>query len=147
MTELSQAAVRGLLIAAQGLQQQKPRKVTEKTVRDMIRQMHVLQIDTISVVARSPYLVLWSRLGDYDPKWLDNLLAKGELFEYWSHAACFLPIEDFAYYWLGMMQRGESDNGWRKWLQEHQEVAERVMEYVREKGDVRSSDFENTSGV
>ncbi len=147
MTALTQAAVRGLLIAAQGLQQQKARKVTEKTVRDVIRQMHVLQIDTISVVARSPYLVLWSRLGDYDPHWLDDLLANGALFEYWSHAACFLPIEDFAYYWLGMMDRGSADNGWRKWLQDHQAVAERVMDYVRENGDVRSSDFENTQGL
>jgi uncharacterized protein YcaQ len=146
MTELSQAAVRGLLIAAQGLQQQKPRKVTEKTVRDMIRQMHVLQIDTISVVARSPYLVLWSRLGDYEPKWLENLLAKGELFEYWSHAACFLPIEDYAYYWLSMMSHMEKENGWQRWINEHQEVMKRVLEYVREHGDVRSADFENTEG-
>jgi len=146
MTELTQAAVRGLLIAAQGLQQQKPRKVTEKTVRDIIRQMHVLQIDTISVVARSPYFVLWSRLGDYEPRWLDHLLEKGALFEYWSHAACFLPIEDFAYYWLGMMERGSTDNGWQKWLQEHQEVAQRVMDTVRENGNVRSSDFERSDG-
>ncbi|MBA3872501.1 MAG: winged helix-turn-helix domain-containing protein [Anaerolineae bacterium] len=147
MTELSQAAVRGLLIAAQGLQQQKPHKVTEKSVRDIIRQMHVLQIDTISVVARSPYFVLWSRLGSYEPHWLDKLLEKGELFEYWSHAACFLPIEDFAYYWLGMMQRGNEEDNWRKWLVEHQEVAQRVMDYIRENGGTRSADFENTKGL
>ncbi len=147
MTELSQAAVRGLLIAAQGLQQQKPRKVTEKTVRDTIRQMHVLQIDTISVVARSPYLVLWSRLGDYDPRWLEDLLAKGQLFEYWSHAACFLPIEDFAYYWLAMRRRGGDDYYSQQWLKDHPEVAERVLNYVRENGAVRSADFERTDGV
>ncbi len=146
MTELSQAAARGLLIAAQGLHQHKQRPATEKTVRDMIRQMHVLQIDTINVVARSPYLVLWSRLGDYDPKWLENLLAKGQLFEYWSHAACFLPIEDFAYYRLSMMTRGSEDSGWRRWMNEHQEVMERVLNHVRENGDVRSADFERTDG-
>jgi len=39
--------------------------------------MGVLQIDSISVVARSPYLVLWNRLGSYDPVWLDELLAEG----------------------------------------------------------------------
>jgi uncharacterized protein YcaQ len=146
MPQLSQAAVRGLLIAAQGLHQQKPRKVTEKSVRDIIRQMHVLQIDTISVVARSPYLVLWSRLGNYDPKWLENLLTKGELFEYWSHAACFLPIEDFPYYWLAMMTHMDKQGGWQRWINEHQEVMNRVLEYVREHGDVRSADFENTAG-
>src|SRR5436309_13458761 len=95
---LSQDALRGLMIVAQGLQQRPPSPATKADLRQIIRQMHVLQIDTIHVVARSPYLVLWSRLGDYDPRWLDELLAEGALFEYWSHAACFLPIEDYPLY-------------------------------------------------
>ena len=57
--------------------------------------MAQLQIDTIHVVARSPYLVLFSRLGAYTPQWLDEHLAEGKLFEYWSHEACLLPIEDY----------------------------------------------------
>jgi uncharacterized protein YcaQ len=36
--------------------------------------------------------VLWSRLGDYQPRWLEDLLEEGALFEYWSRAASFLPI-------------------------------------------------------
>src|SRR6185295_14320826 len=51
--------------------------------------------DTIHVVARSPYLVLWSRLGDYPQPWLEEHLAEGALFEYWAHEACFVPIEDY----------------------------------------------------
>ncbi len=54
MNTLSQDAVRGLMIAAQGLQQGPSSPVTNADVRQMIRQMHVLQIDTIQVVARSP---------------------------------------------------------------------------------------------
>src|SRR5215204_4031740 len=106
MKPLSLDAVRGLMIAAQGLNQglnqgldDKPKpRATKKAVRSMIRQMHILQIDTINVIARSPYLVLWSRLGDYDPRWLEDLLTEGALFEYWSHAACFLPIEEYPLY-------------------------------------------------
>ncbi|MFN8556044.1 MAG: crosslink repair DNA glycosylase YcaQ family protein [Dehalococcoidia bacterium] len=60
--------------------------------------MGALQIDTIHVVARSPYLVLWSRLGAYPLTWLDELLAEQALFEYWSHAACLLPIEHYPLY-------------------------------------------------
>jgi uncharacterized protein YcaQ len=146
MTELSQAAARGIIVAAQGLQQQKKKKTTKADVRDIIRQMHVLQIDTISVVARSPYLVLWSRLGDYDPRWLEDLLAEGALFEYWSHAACFLPIEDFHLYRLRMLSEGDLNGYLRKWMQEHADVAEKVMKHVRENGAVRSSDFERTDG-
>ncbi len=58
MKTLSQDAVRGLLIAAQGLQQRSASAATKADVRRIIRQMRVLQIDTIHVVARSPYLVL-----------------------------------------------------------------------------------------
>src|SRR5687768_18119646 len=106
MKTLSQDAVRGLMIAAQGLHRYDQPPATKKDVRAIIRQMHVLQIDTINVVARSPYLVLWSRLGDYDPRWLEELLAEGALFEYWSHAACFLPIEDYPLYRPRMLERG-----------------------------------------
>lgn len=51
--------------------------------------MSLLQIDTINVVARSPYLVLFSRLGHYPQRWLDEALRAGELMEYWAHEACF----------------------------------------------------------
>jgi uncharacterized protein YcaQ len=40
-----------------------------------IQQMSLLQIDTINVVARSPYLVLFSRLGSYPQHWLDERCA------------------------------------------------------------------------
>src|SRR5690606_34313882 len=92
MKTLSQDAVRGLMIAAQGLDNAPRPPATKEAVRAVIRQMHVLQIDTINVIARSPYLVLWSRLDDYQANWLDDLLAEAALFEYWSHAACFLPV-------------------------------------------------------
>jgi uncharacterized protein len=144
MKPLSLDAVRGLMIAAQGLDDRPRPRPTKKAVRSIIRQMHILQIDTINVIARSPYLVLWSRLGDYNPRWLDDLLAEGALFEYWSHAACFLPIEEYPLYrhlydsWLG----GRA----RKWLDENSTVAETVLDHVRLNGETRSSDFERTDG-
>lgn len=98
MTELTLTlgAARALHLAAQGMLQPRRRKAVKADVMEAIRRMGVLQIDTISVVARSPYLVLWSRLGDYDPAWLGEHLAEGALFEYWAHEACFVPIEHYA---------------------------------------------------
>src|SRR5215216_4943055 len=131
MKPLSQDAVRGLMIAAQGLDDRPRPRATKKAVRSIIRQMHVLQIDTINIIARSPYFVLWSRLGDYDPLWLEDLLVEGALFEYWSHAACFLPIEDYPLYrpgtWLGFHGR--------TWLDEHPAVAETVLNHIRTHGE------------
>ena len=95
---LSQTAARQVMLAAMGLSQPPQASATQESVLDAIRRMGALQIDTIHVVARSPYLVLWSRLGDYPPAWLDEWLAEGALFEYWAHEACFLPIEDWPLY-------------------------------------------------
>jgi len=105
--------------------------------------MGVLQIDSISVVARSPYLVLWSRIGAYDPIWLDELLAEGELFEYWSHAACFIPIEDYGLYRRLMLN--ETDKT-RTWMEAHPDALERVMGRIRDGGAVRSAEFARSDG-
>jgi uncharacterized protein len=148
MKTLSQDAVRGLMIAAQGLQQCPPSPATRADVRRMIRQMHVLQIDTINVVARSPYLVLWSRLGDYNPRWLEELLAEGALFEYWSHAACFLPVEDYPLYRRFMLNRLTwNEKRWRLWMEAHAALIDKLLAHIRENGPVRAADFERTDGA
>jgi uncharacterized protein len=140
--EFSVETVRELLLAAQGLGSV-PERATKDDVRGIIRRMGVLQIDSISVVARSPYLVLWSRLGSYEPRWLDELLAEGALFEYWSHAACFIPIEDYGLYRRLMIEGGEKT---RSWMQAHHEEIEHVMERVSENGPVRAAEFARTDG-
>ncbi|HMQ29216.1 MAG TPA: crosslink repair DNA glycosylase YcaQ family protein [Chloroflexaceae bacterium] len=139
--ELSPAAVRALLLAAQSLAEPRPLPATKGDALAAIRQMGVLQIDTIHVVARSPYLVLWSRLGPYDPRWLDQLLAEGALFEYWSHAACFLPIEEFALYRGRMLAARSPEGRGRNWTGVGEEMLARVLAHVREHGPVRSADF------
>jgi uncharacterized protein YcaQ len=147
MLKLSQAAARGLMVAAQGLHQHSTSPATKDDVRRIIRQMHVLQIDTIHVVARSPYLVLWSRVGDYPQRWLDDLLAEGALFEYWSHAACFLPIEDYPLYRsLILNRRTWNEKSWSAWREKNAELVDRIATHIRENGPVRSSDFERTDG-
>ena len=75
---LSLQDARHLQLAAQGLLTPPRRKASQADVLACIRRMALLQIDTISVVARSPYLVLFSRLGQYDPRWLEQLLAGGD---------------------------------------------------------------------
>src|SRR5437763_4639570 len=144
---LTPAAARALHLAAQGMLQARRPCATRAGVLDAIRRMGVLQIDTISVVARSPYFVLWSRLGDYDPAWLGELLEEGRLFEYWAHEACFIPIEDYGLYRHRMIDPGSL--GWKagtNWLRAHRDQVERVLEHVRAHGPVRSADFERSGG-
>lgn len=139
--ELTPDAARALLLAAQGLAAPHPAPAVKADVLAAIRSMGLLQIDTIHIVARSPYLVLWSRLGAYDPSWLDQLLAEGALFEYWSHAACFLPIEDYALYRGAMLAQRSPAGRWGAWAEANREVTAQVLARVRDGGPVRSADF------
>ncbi|MTW11198.1 hypothetical protein GM658_11360 [Pseudoduganella eburnea] len=149
MTELNLtlAAARALHLAAQGLLQPRRRKAQKADVLDTIRNMGVLQIDTIHVVARSPYLVLWSRLGDYPQPWLEEHLAEGALFEYWAHEACFVPIEDYRLLRHRMLD--PASMGWKysvNWMRERRADVERVLQHIRSNGPARSADFERTDG-
>jgi hypothetical protein len=144
--KLSLTAARALLLAAQGLHARSEEATGKEAVLAAIRRMEGLQIDTISVVARSPYLVLWSRLGAYEPRWLDELLAEGALFEYWSREACFLPIEDFPIYRQRMLAYADGDAYLNGWSEEHPEVIHRVLERIREGGAVRSIEFTRVGG-
>lgn len=144
---LSARAARELAVAAQGLDRRPRRRARKDDVLAAIRRMGALQIDTIQVVARSPYLVLWSRLGPYPPHWLDELLAEGALFEYWAHEACFLPIEDYSLFRHRMLD--PSGMGWKyrqDWVERHRDVLDRVLDHIRRNGPVRSADFDRTDG-
>jgi uncharacterized protein YcaQ len=140
---------RNVMLASQGLDQSPHQAAVKADVLEAIRRMCLLQIDTINVVARSPYLVLWSRLGEYQPEWLDELLAEGALFEYWAHAMCFIPIEDYPLCrrrMLDAIQNKVWPVKWAvKWSQEHPKVMERVRTHLHQNGAVRSAEFENTS--
>ena len=145
---LSQSSARALMLAAQGLDRRRPaRKATKRDVLGAIRRMGTLQIDTIHVVARSPYLVLWSRLGDYDPIWLDELLAEGAIFEYWAHEACFLPVEDYRLYRHRMLNA--ETLGWKyssAWVEAHRQEVDQLLAHIRTRGAVRAADFERSDG-
>jgi uncharacterized protein YcaQ len=147
MLQFSREAARQMLLAAQGLQTAPAAPATKADVLATIRRMGVLQIDTINVVARSPYLVLWSRLGAYEPRWLDELLREGAIFEHWSHEACFLPME------LYPLQRRlmlDHRKGWRssqEWLAAHPEDVQAVMSHIHTHGSGRSADFARTDGA
>ncbi len=112
-----------------------------------------VQIDTLQVVRRAQYLTLWSRLGTYDPDDLDRLLFddgstspdnKRRLFEYWTHAACIIPLTQYRYL-MPMMRRHKSGGaGWRRtWATdpENARLLESVMERIQADGASRPADF------
>ncbi|MBN2470579.1 MAG: YcaQ family DNA glycosylase [Anaerolineae bacterium] len=130
--------------------------VTPPVIEGVIRQLGALQIDTLQMVQRSHYLALWSRLGTYQPADLDVLVYGSgnhandrRCFEYWFHAACIIPLEDYRYCLPRMRHYREDPNAWHNhWLAEpgSAEVLAAVQEQVEQEGGQRASDFDGPKG-
>ena len=90
---LSLSEARRLAVAAQGFGP-RPAKPGLAHVRKLASRICAYQIDSVNVLARAHYVPAFARLGPYPVAALDDLAYKRrELFEYWAHAACLLPLE------------------------------------------------------
>lgn len=131
-------------LAAQGLLTSPAKKATRAALTRAIERMALLQIDTIHVVNRSPYLVLHARLGHYSPTWLEDALASGDLFETWAHEACFAPMGDVL---LHRAYNRDQRNHWglaKAQLSHDSQRAhlDKLLAHIDTNGAVKSSDFE-----
>jgi uncharacterized protein len=138
---------RGVMLAAQGLAEPPPAPDRD-ALRAMIERLGVVQVDTISVIERSQYLVLWSRLGAYALADFDALLHPDRVvIEWWCHVASILPMADYAYHRARM--RGATEFLWggdQAWMRERAPTMKRVLATIRERGPMASSDFEKLDG-
>ena len=94
MQTLSQAEARRIALAAQGFSSSA--RIRQRRPFDpALERLHVLQIDSVNVFARSHYMPVFSRHGGYDQERLDrHLWSSGEFTEYWAHEAAFIRVED-----------------------------------------------------
>ena len=109
-----------------------------------------VQIDPLRAVERTQLLVLWSRLGRYDPADLEALLASDRrLFEYWAHAASIVMTEDFPIYQLHMRHWLAGDGAWKKrtraWLEENEELKRSILDGLKDGGPLSSRNFKDSS--
>ena len=143
MKKITKDIVRKSMLGAQGLLTGPEKPAAKDDLLPIIRRMGYLQIDTIQAVRRSQYLVLWSRLGLFNPSWLEKCHNEGALFEYYAHALCYLPIEDYPIYRGLILYDKRTGNGWKKWGDQNPKIIDEVRSIVEEKGPVTSSDFDS----
>src|SRR6185312_864682 len=92
--DLSSAEARRVALSSLGFGAKKPARAGVAHVRATAQRLGAIQIDSVNVLARAHYLPTFSRYGPYPTKALDDLVhGTRELFEYWAHAACVLPLE------------------------------------------------------
>jgi uncharacterized protein len=108
-------------------------------VPGMLRRVGGVQLDTISVLARSHELVAYARLGPVPRERIERAYwhpRRATAFEYWSHAACVLPIEEWPYY--GFRRRALQRRGVR-WHQSHPRVCAEVLARIRAEGPLTAT--------
>ncbi|MDE2249133.1 MAG: YcaQ family DNA glycosylase [Xanthomonadaceae bacterium] len=137
------AQARCMQLAAQGLLQPLRRRPHRADLVATVERMRLLQIDTIHVVARSPSLVLYSRLGAYPMPWLDEALAQGRLAECWAHEACFVGAADIGRHHGWRAQRADH---WAhrhavRMHREQREGMDALLAGIRRTGPARAADF------
>jgi uncharacterized protein len=110
-------------------------------VAAMLRRVGAVQLDTISVLARSHELVAYARLGAVSRAAIERAYwnpRTAGAFEYWSHAACVLPIEDWPYY--AFRRRAFIARG-KRWHDNHASVCEEVLARIRSEGPLTTTDL------
>lgn len=118
------------------------------SVLDVIKKIHNVQIDTISVVARAQDLTLFNRITDYKEKEVWKYEKEGKIFEYFSHVLCFLPIEEYPFYAWIIEYMSKNPGKWTiNWIKEHKSILETVYSHVKSSGPTCSTDFKNTTKV
>jgi uncharacterized protein YcaQ len=111
-------------------------------VRGMLRRLGAVQLDTISVLARSHELVPYARLGAVSRAKVERAYwtaaSPAPCFEYWSHAACILPAEEWP---LFAFRRREFRARGQRWHKVPLEACDRVLETIRAGGPMTVSDL------
>jgi uncharacterized protein len=140
---LSPDDVRLITLRAQGLTGAGARR---GGVPAMLRRVGAVQLDTISVLARSHELVAYSRLGPVPRERVERAYwhpRQATAFEYWSHAACILPIEEWPYY--AFRRRALRRRGVR-WHQSHPAVCAEVLARIRAEGPLTATQLGGAKG-
>ena len=140
--DISNAQARRISLGAQGFNDPRPTgRVDRRHLRRVVDRMGLIQIDSVNVLVRSQELPLFARLGPHPRTLIDDATRHGDLFEFWVHEACHVPIG------LYPLQRWAMDahprwKGLRAWAAERRGLIEEVRDRVRHDGPLVASDLE-----
>ncbi len=140
--ELSNSQARRVALGAQGFNDRRPTgRVDRRHLRRVVDRMGLIQIDSVNVLVRSQELPLFARLGPHPRTLIDDATRAGDLFEFWVHEACHVPIE------LYPLQRWAMHGHprWkslRSWAGDNERLVSNVLDRVRSDGPIVASDLE-----
>lgn len=143
MTEsLSIQQARKLILLSQRLPKTKQKGEAIAATLSAIEHLGYIQIDTISAVQRAHHHTLWTRNPRYKTSHLDQLLGEKQVFEYWSHAAAYLPMRDYRF----SLPRKQAIAGGTQnhWYDRDVQLMKSVLQRIATEGPLMAKDFEYT---
>lgn len=139
---LSKQQARKLVLLSQQLPPAKQTGSALAATLSAIKHLGYIQIDTISVIQRAHHHTLWSRNPRYKNTHLEKLIADKTVFEYWSHAAAYLPMRDYRY---SLPRKQAIASGKENhWYQRDERLMKLVLKRIAAEGPLMAKDFEHT---
>lgn len=137
---LSIQQARKLVLHSQRLPTARPSGSAISATLSAIDHLGYIQIDTISAIQRAHHHTLWNRNPRYDATQLDQLLASKLVFEYWSHAAAYLPMRDYRYSLPRKHAIASGEQG--HWYEPDKPLMKAVLTRIATEGPLMAKDFE-----
>lgn len=128
-----------LIVEQQGLRKSNSFGRGESALLNCITRLGYIQIDTISVINRAHSHTFWTRVPSFQESQLDDLQKDRKIFEYWSHAAAFLPMQDYRFC-LPYMNAVAS--GQKHWRVPDKKLMKKVLARIRDEGPLSTREFE-----
>lgn len=134
--------LRRIALSCQGLTKTRPFGSGRDATLAALEHLGYIQIDTLAVVQRAHHHTLWTRIPDYQAGYLGELVRDGLAFEYWSHAASYLPMRDyrFAIPRMEAAKRGQS-----VYAKAEPRYLRHVRARMRNDGPLKARDFETVT--
>ncbi len=129
-----------LALSCQGLAGQQPFGTGVTGTLNAIEHLGYVQIDTLYVVERAHHHVLWSRVPGYESGFLNQLVSERKIFEYWFHAASYLPMRDYRFTLPQMMSVRNGENRYLNNVD--QRLMSEILARVRGEGVLRVRDLD-----
>jgi len=135
---MSLAEAQKAILLSQGLYTENKLGTGAQATYNAIKNINYVQIDSISVVERAHHHSLWNRTENYAPIHLEQLLADKQIFEYWSHAASYLPMVDYRY---SLPRKNAFAQGDEHWFEKDKKSMSFVLARIKDEGPLQAIDF------
>jgi uncharacterized protein YcaQ len=139
MNSLSIKQARRLVLASQGIHRENEFGRGCQGLVNVVERLGYVQIDTISVIERAHHHTCWNRVKHYSPSTLESAVEQRKIYEYWSHAAAFLPMRGYRF---SLPRKQLFQDGDQHWFKKDLKQMAYVKDRIRAEGELQARDFD-----